>query len=115
MAGWSPLIWIVTDRWGREIHLDEDTWYHHIVPGHRTLRGHEAAVAKTLTNPYRVVHDAWHENRENFYRPRTHPLYPDLYVKVCVEFETDETGSLGTVITAYLTPNIGFDEVQRWP
>src|SRR5918998_2776585 len=108
------LVWLVRDRWGREIVLDEDTWYHHILPGHRTLRGHDAAVAKVLTDPYRVMHDAWHENRENFQRPRTHPHHPDLFLKVCVEFGAEETGFSGTVVTAYLTPDIGSDEVQRW-
>ena len=100
----SSLVWLVQDRWGREIMLDEDTWYDHIVPGHRVLRGHEAAVAKALTNPYRVMHDQWYTNRENFYRPRTHPVSPDLYLKVCVE-----------VVTAFLTPTIGSKERQRWP
>lgn len=109
------LIWLVRDRWGREIVLDEDTWHHHIIPGHHNLRGYDDAVAKVLTNPYRVMHDAWHETRENFYRPRTHPLHPDLFLKVCVEFANDEPDSAGTVITAYLTPDIAFNEVQRWP
>ncbi|MGH7963131.1 MAG: hypothetical protein ACRERD_15085 [Candidatus Binatia bacterium] len=109
--GDAPL-WVVRDRWDREIGLYEDAWYNHIVPGHRTLREHESAVAKVLTNPYRVMHDASHENRECFYRQRTHPSFPELFLKVCVEFESEYAGE---VITAFLTPKIHADEVQRWP
>ena len=46
-AGDAPL-WVVRDRWDREIRLHEDTWYNHILPGHRALHQHEAAVAKVL-------------------------------------------------------------------
>ncbi len=110
-AGDAPL-WVVRDRWDREIRLHEDTWYNHILPGHRALHQHEAAVAKVLANPYRVTHDALHENRECFYRQRTHPRFPELLLKVCVEFETEYDG---LVITAFLTPKIDAGEVQRWP
>jgi hypothetical protein len=105
-------LWVVRDRWDREIRLDEDAWYNHIVSGHRALRDHEAAVARVLTNPYRVTHDALHEYRECFYRQRTRPRYPELFLKVCVEFELEHSG---LVITAFLTPRIHADEVQRWP
>lgn len=112
MGEWSALVWLVRDRWGREIVLDEDTWYNHIVPGHGDLRGHDAAVAKVLTDPYRVTYDAWHENGECFYRPRTHPSRPDFFLKVCVAFAPDGSGE---VVTAFLTQNINPEEVQRWP
>lgn len=115
--GWGvetrdSLIWRVRDRWGRDIRLDEAAWYNHIVPDHGYLREHEAAVAKVLTNPYRVMHDAVHDNRECFYRPRTHPGFPGFFLKVCVEFESDFSG---VVITAFLAQNIRAVEVQRWP
>jgi hypothetical protein len=105
-------LWIVRDRLGRDIVLSEDIWYNHIVLGHRILRGYDAAVAKVLTNPYRVMHDVLYGNRECFYRQRTHPDFPDLLLKVCVEFESADTGM---VITAFLTPSIRAGEVQRWP
>lgn len=76
------------------------------------LRGLEAAVANVLANPYRVTRDALHENRECFYRPRTHPHFPERLLKVCVEFESEYAG---LVITAFLTPRIHAAEVQRWP
>lgn len=107
-----PIIWVVRDRWSRDIRLDEATWYNHIVAGHAELHGHESAVAKALTNPYRVMHDADHEDRECFYRPRTVSGFPGFYLKVCVEFESEYSG---LVITVFLTQNIRAVEVQRWP
>jgi hypothetical protein len=105
-------IWIVRDRWNRDIGLFQEAWYNHILAGHRVLREHEVAVARVLTNPYRVTHDAVYEDRECFYRQRTHPRFPDLFLKVCVEFESEE---FGVVITAFLVSRISSDEVQRWP
>ncbi len=105
-------LWVVRDRWDREIRLHEDIWYDHIVIGHRSLRDHEAAVARVLTNPYRVTHDALHDNRECYYRQRSHPRYPELFLMVCVEFESEYAGE---VITAFLTPKVHSEEVQRWP
>jgi hypothetical protein len=105
-------LWVIRDRWNRDIRLHEDTWYNHILAGHRSLHGHEATVARVLANPYRVMHDSFHDNRECFYRQRTHPRFPELLLKVCVEFETEYDG---LVITAYVTPTIDADEVQKWP
>lgn len=65
-----------------------------------------------LVDPYRVMHESLYEDRECFYRQRTHPRFPELLLKVCVEFETEYDG---LVITAYLTPRIDADEVQKWP
>lgn len=60
MEGGSSVLWAVTDRWGRDFELNGSSWYNHILPRHHALRGHEAAVAKVLTSPYRVTHDAVH-------------------------------------------------------
>jgi hypothetical protein len=59
-----------------------------------------------------VMHDATYEQRECFYRPRTHRRFPGLFLKVCVEFESEHSG---LVITAFLAQNIRVAEVQRWP
>jgi hypothetical protein len=112
MNAGGAMIRIVRDRWHRDIGLDEETWYDHIVFGHRVLRGREAAVAQVVTHPHRVMYDAAYEDRECYYRSRMHPRYPDHFLKVCVEFES---GDFGMVITAFLTPTIRSDEGQRWP
>lgn len=106
------VIWLVKDRWRRDFVLYEDTWYNHVLLRHRLLIGHEAAVAKVLTNPFRVMHDATNPLRECFYRMRGHPDFPDHFLKVCVELTSDRGG---LVVTAFLAPTIRSDEVQRWP
>jgi hypothetical protein len=68
-------------------------------------------VAKVLEKPYRVMHDAVLEDRECFYA-QIRQVSPNFLIKVCVEFPADESGF---VVTAFLTPGIRTDEVQRWP
>ena len=104
-------LWLVKDRWQRDIVLYEDTWFDHILPGHEDLRHHEAAVAKVLEKPYRVMYDAIQESRECFYA-QIRSDFPGVLVKVCVEFPLDREG---LVVSAFLTSNIRADEVQRWP
>lgn len=104
-------IWIVKDRWQRDIVLYEDTWVDHILSGHEDLRHHEAAVAKVLEKPYRVTQDAIEERRECFYA-QIRPDFPGVFVKVCVEFLSDQEG---LVVSAFLTSSIRAGEVQQWP
>lgn len=104
-------LWLVKDRWQRDIVLYEDTWFDHILPGHEDLRHQEAAVAKVLEKPYRVMHDVSEESRERFYA-QIRPTFPGAFIKVCVEFLSDREG---LVVSAFLTSSIRIDEVQRWP
>jgi hypothetical protein len=104
-------LWVVKDRWQRDIILYEDTWFDHILTGHEELRHHEAAVAKVLEKPYRVMHDVSEPNRECFYA-QIRPSFPDVFVKVCVELDSEDAG---VVVGAFLTPSIRRDEMQRWP
>lgn len=104
-------LWLVKDRWQRDIVLYEDTWFGHIVPGHEDLRHHEAAVAKVIEKPYRVMYDALKESRECFYA-QIRPDFPNVFIKVCVEFILEREG---LVVSAFLTPSLRSDEVQRWP
>jgi hypothetical protein len=104
-------LWLVKDRWQRDIVLYEDTWFDHILPNHEELRHHEAAVAKVLERPYRVMDDVTDERRECFYA-QIRPDFPHVFVKVCVEFFSDREG---LVVSAFLTSSIRTDEGQRWP
>lgn len=76
MSTSNAIIWIVRDRWHRDVGLDEGTWYDHVLYGHRVLQGLEAAVAEVVTHPHRVLYDAVYQDREYFYRLRMHPRYP---------------------------------------
>jgi len=104
-------LWLVKDRWQRDIVLYEDSWFDHIVPGHEDLRHHEAAVAKAVEKPYRVMHDALEERRECFYA-QILPTFPGVFVKVCVEFVSEREG---VVVSAFLSSNFRANEAQRWP
>jgi hypothetical protein len=105
-----PLL-LVKDRWRRDIILYEDTWFDHILTGHGEFRHHEAAVAKVLGKPYRVTYDVLEEDRECFYA-QILPVFPDVLVKVCVEFFSENEG---VVVSAFLTAGIRAEEMQRWP
>jgi hypothetical protein len=104
-------LWLVKDRWHRDIVLYEDTWFGHIVAGHEEFHHREAVVAKVLTKPYRVTYDVMYESRECFYA-QIIPPFPGTFVKICVQFVSDHEG---LVVSTFLTPGIRIDEVQRWP
>lgn len=111
MADDHGRLWVVRDRWSRDVVLFEDTWHGHIVPGHAALRGNEAAVARAIEKPHCVMHDAIDERRECFYA-RTLPGFKGFYIKVVVEFQPNQEG---VVVTAYTTTGFRDDEVKRWP
>ena len=104
-------IWLVKDRWQRDIVMYEDMWFDHILPGHKDLRGHVAVVAKVLEKPYRVTRGATEEDRECFCA-QILPVFPGVFVKVCVAFVSDREG---VVVSAFLAGNIRSGEEQRWP
>ena len=68
-------------------------------------------IAKVLEKPYRVMHDATEEDRECFYA-QILPVFPGVFVKVCLAFLSDREG---VVVSAFLAGNIRSGEEQRWP
>lgn len=69
-------------------------------------------MATVLADPLRVFADATHPLRECFYRPQTLPDRPHLYLKVVVEFDSNDQGSVITVIPLRRLPKAG--EMQLW-
>ena len=106
-----------TDRWGREIVLTDECWNGHILPDRAILRGLESRLEVVLTDPYRVRRDATNPSRECFYRHRTLPGMPRLFLKVVVEFRPiGPNGVLdGSDITAFPTNHFKTGEQQIWP
>lgn len=107
-----------TDRWGREIVLDDEGWYGHIVPRRTYFSGREQEyVDETLTGPSIVTVDVDDPARECFYRPSPLPRpYGGLLVKVVVDFSSTEVDAgEGLVVTVYLTPKPKPGELRRWP
>jgi hypothetical protein len=105
-------IWLVRDRWGRDIILYEDIWFGHILVGHPDLWGLESAVARVLEYPHRVMFDMIDDDRECYYQTGVYPQFPDAFVKVCVEFGGDKDGF---VVTAFIAFGVRSGEVPRWP
>jgi hypothetical protein len=106
------------DPWGREITLTREQWVEHVLARHAEMAPYLSSVAATLTAPTRVMGDALHPQRRNFYRLDALPKpFDHLMLKVCVEFTVLGSGELerGRVITAYPTPTTKRGEVQIWP
>ena len=108
----SGVMWVMRDPLGRHIRLYDSDWYNHILAEHRDLRGLEQAVAAVLRTPARIMRDADREHHECLYGPHGRRTAADRYLKVCVAWVTE---SVGEVVTAFLTPRIHREEVQRWP
>ncbi|MDP9364692.1 MAG: hypothetical protein M3Q10_10800 [Chloroflexota bacterium] len=107
-----------TDRWGREIVLDDDCWYGHVVRRRSYFSGRELdCVGEALTAPSLVTHDVDDLDRECFYRPSPLPRpYGGLLVKVVVDFASaDVATGEGLVVTVHLTPKPKPGEQQKWP
>lgn len=56
------------------------------------------SIRRTIVRPDFIVQDADFSERQDFYRRGAHRGLPRDYIKVVVEFESSD---LGTVITAY--------------
>lgn len=104
------------DMCGREVVLDDDTWYDKIVADHPPMDGQLDAVEAALVDPDRVNYDAQHATGENFYRLGVIPYpFDGYYLKVVVRYETREGVSMGTVISAYPTRDYGqARERMKW-
>lgn len=75
------------------------------------MSGWEEIVLLTLTNPDKIFSDKKHNNRECYYRTGV-PLDENLMLKLVVEFDTND---VGTLVTAYPTRRIPREEVKIWP
>lgn len=105
------------DPMGSRIVLTDDTWYGHILPGHGIMDGYDSCVEKAITDPHRIMDDRAYTGRINYYRHKTHPKHPKMYVKVCVEFRASDRDGVvrGKVVTAFLTGRFEEGEEQIWP
>lgn len=118
----ARIIFRCRDRWGREIILTARRWHGKILAKHGELRGHEATVRKTLTDPLivnlDVNYNAATRQVENYYRvfQEGPPPYNRTLVKVCVRFRRNWRGRrlIGQVITAYSVTTVKAGEMEKW-
>lgn len=102
-----------TDRRGRPVTLTEHCWLDHVVPARPWLLGLKSCVATVLSDPFRIYADAVHQHCECFYRQNVLPDRPHLFLKVVVEYDANDHGSVITVIPLRRLHKPG--ESQLWP
>lgn len=99
------------DERGRLVSQAEKWWEVHILAKRPWMDGWQDTVRLTLANPDSIYFDATFSNRECFYRTGV-PINDDMLMKVVVEYDDHEKGSL---VTAYPTRRISGKERQIWP
>jgi hypothetical protein len=95
------------DPRGQRIILYEDRFYGHI-SGHPSVTVDSIQI--TVTNPDIITRDVSRANRDHYYAKGADPLFPEAYLKVCVQFDSDT----GKVITAFPTDKPKPDEDILW-
>lgn len=110
MSRRAPLI-ICEDMHGREVRLEDETWYVKICVGHPELEPMLDQVEQAITSPDVLTADAHHSDRECYYLRHTARDRRPL-LKVCVSFERGPEE--GRIITAYLVTSIPTKEAILW-
>lgn len=99
------------DVHGRPVSASADWWPEHIVKRRPWMDGWEELIEITVAQPTAIYRDKKHENRECYYRTGV-PLDDTIMLKVVVEFDTKD---VGTLVTAFPTRRIPRQEVKIWP
>ena len=99
---------VFKDYQGREIRLTEERLRH--ILEHPEMRQMESAIAKTLTEPHKVIQSLSDSEAELYYRFYLGTRGGDKYLCVIVKVK----GSDAFVLTAYLTDTIKRGELI-WP
>lgn len=104
-----PIYLINTDDpRGERIILWDDRFYGHI-SGHPSVT--VESIQRAIENPDIITRDVKFANRDNYYAKGRDPLFPEAYMKVCVQFGSDT----GKVITAFPVDRLKPDEEILWP
>jgi hypothetical protein len=100
----------------RSVVAKRERWIGHVKVRHPEISDHLDAVRQGIEAPERIFADAGNPDGVNYYRFGVLPSpYHRLYLKVCVTFDVDADGLMGTLVTAYPTKRFGRGEVQLWP
>jgi hypothetical protein len=68
------------------------------------------AIQRTIEEPDIITRDVRFANRDNYYAKGRDPIYPEAYLKVCVQFGSD----VGQVVTAFPTNTLKPEEEILW-
>lgn len=85
-----------TDVFGRIVSLTSDTWHNHICVGHPELKPYLVEVKKTIEDPILVAKSSSQPDSSQIYFDR--PLKRDLYLKVVVDIDQENTGDVATAL-----------------
>lgn len=96
---------------GRIVSASDEWWTEHILKRRPWMDGWEELVEITLIHPEIIHSDKQHKTRECYYRTGV-PLDEALMLKVVVEFDKNNAG---TLVTAFPTSRIPRQEVKIWP
>ena len=96
------------DPRGEKVFLYEARFYGHIVLRHPSAT--VEAIQKTIENPDIITRDAKYPNRDNYYAKGNDLIFPNDYMKVCVEFGSDT----GRVVTAFTANGLKPEEEILW-
>lgn len=96
------------DPRGEKVYLWEDRFYGHIVLRHPSAT--VESIQKTIENPDIITRDGKFPDRDNYYGWGNDTEYPNAYMKVCVQFDSDT----GKVVTAFTTNRLKPEEEILW-
>lgn len=87
-----------TDPYGREIKLTKETWYDHICVRHPELKPLLKEIQETIENPSIIAKSSSKPDDTQIYfdRPLSNYKYKNLYLKVVVDLNEDNTGAVAT-------------------
>lgn len=101
------------DPWQRTVYIEENRWIGHVLTDHPEFFENVESVLATIREPDVVCFDVRRPNTESFYRLGALLRYPRLFVKVSVQFRSDNP-SVGRLLTAHLTNRIKRREEVKW-
>lgn len=104
------------DRWKRVITLTEDCWFNHVLVNHPDIEAMYERLHLVIEDPQVVSHDAFHEDRESFYRRDINRGRPNSIVKMSVKFFRPEAdGSVrGDIRSIHETDRLKQGERRKW-
>lgn len=91
--------------------MTREQWESHVVLRHPEMEGRESTIRQAVEEPDSIHEDKHMYRRECYYRLGI-PGAETRYLKVIVQFDED---NVGTIITAFTTRSTSPGERHLWP
>ena len=103
----SEIVLSAVDPFGRVVTLTQAAWIAHILDSHPEMRGNENAVKDTIENPDFIYRSNYKESSELFFSKSLESTYPNLYIRVVVDFTQPNAGIVKTALfTKVISQNV---------